>query len=396
MSQVQLQNIRLSISSEVNTLDLTLQAGQLVGLCGDIGSGPERLLEVLFGYRVPLSGKVRYNGEPIPHSEKALSAWRAKGVALVSDALPLIDILTVRENLLLALQVQGKNRRKALAQADEALATDQLLSIADRYPEQLNIIERTQVLLWRAYIAQPQLLLINQQINNLPAAIRGRWYQRFERLRQQRQCIVILFSSELLELCQQSDYLLAFDQGECIAHGQPQTLILRHDCQPLHRLLMKMNPLLAVNAKGLASMPSLCLKAQISAQAALSAMQSKQRSYAYLVQGSQLIGGLSLYQANRAVQQKATSLISYLDKLPTIEASVPLSEVLSEGVGRQRDLAVIDHKGRYLGQLRYKQILARLNEIFNPRHDYRISVEENQAEKEILPEAPSTLTSGAD
>lgn len=375
MSQIQMQNVRLSNSSDVNTLDLTLEAGQLVGLCGDIGSGAERFLEVLFGKRVPLQGKIRYNGEPIPHTDKALSAWRAKGVALVSDSLPLVDILTVEENLILVLQIQGRNRIKAREMVEEALGTDNLKTIANHYPEQLDILQRTQVLLWRAYLGQPQLLLINQLVHNLPALLRGRWYQRFEQLRQQRQCIVVLFSSELLELCQQSDYLLAFDQGECIAHGQPQTLILRHDSQPLHRLLMKMNPLLSVNAKGLASMPTLLLKAKVAADEALKAMQKKQCSYAYLVEGHKLVGGLSLYQANRAVQQKAAELTEYLDKLPTIESSVPLSEVLSEGVGRQRDLAVIDHRGRYLGQLRYKQVLSRLNEIFNPRHDYRISVE---------------------
>ncbi|CAG8998604.1 MAG: Glycine betaine/proline betaine transport system ATP-binding protein ProV [Candidatus Celerinatantimonas neptuna] len=363
MSQLQLNNFVLKGEVDCDSIELTIHGGQLVALSGDINSGAESILDVLFGEHLPKRGKIRYNGEPIPRSEKALEQWRRKGVILVSERLPMLEWLTVQDNLLLALQIRGMNKRKALKKIDEALCSDNLEPLAGDFPGSLNVQQRSQILLWRAMLCQPQLLLIEQVLRDLPAELRGRWYQRFELLRRERQTIVVIFSSDLLELCQQADYLLAFEYGDCVAHGEPQELMLRSDCVALHRLMARMNPLQVLTAEGLAIKPSLCLPSQVPPKEALRAMQSKQCSYAYLTKDKYLVGGLSLYQAHRAVQQKSQSLQNYLDLLPTIDAHVSLAEVFAKGPAKQRDLAVIDHNGYYLGQLRYKQVILRLNAL---------------------------------
>lgn len=363
MSQLQLNNFVLKGEVDCDSIELTIPGGQLVALSADVDSGAESILDVLFGEHLPKRGKIRYNGEPIPRSAKALEQWRRKGVLMVSERLPLLEWLTVRDNLLLALQIRGVNKRNALKKIDEALGADDLILFAERFPSALNAQQRCQILLWRAMLCQPQLLLIEQVLRDLPAELRGRWYQRFELLRHERQTIVIVFSSDLLELCQQADYLLAFEHGDCVAHGEPQALMLRPDSVALHRLMARMNPLQILTAEGLAIKPSLCLPSQVTPKEALLTMQSKQCSYAYLIKGKYLEGGLSLYQAHRAVQQKALSFQGYLDQLPTIDAHVSLAEVFAKGPAKQRDLAVINQSGHYLGQLRYKQVILRLNAL---------------------------------
>ncbi|MFM2477591.1 ATP-binding cassette domain-containing protein [Celerinatantimonas sp. MCCC 1A17872] len=364
MSQIQISNFALA--EKFKTLvELTIGGGQLVACYGDIGSGSEEMLKVLFGEKSPLQGKVRYNGEPIPQQANALEQWRHKGVMLISWRLPLLEWLSVNDNLLFVLQVRGYSVRKAQERIQQALEEDNLLEHLDKTPQQLNHAQHIQLLLWRAYLCQPELLLIDSLLNELPKPLQEKWHSRLHQLCQSRQSIVVIHTTHLASLCHQADYLLLFEKGNCTTHGTPAKLLVEDNLPALRKLVANINPLQALTAGQLAKWPTLTLDIHTLPDSALKAMQQARSSYAYLLDGKKLVGGLSLYQVNRALQQKSAQLNEFLDLLPTITDERPFSEVIAEGPAKQRDLAVIDAKGKYLGQLRHKQVLASLHDLLN-------------------------------
>jgi simple sugar transport system ATP-binding protein len=122
----------LGRSGSIEPFDLELRAGEVVGLAGLLGSGRTEIAGLLFGIDRPDSGSVTVNGKAVRRHSPLGSIER--GVALCPEdrkAAGIVDDLTVRENIVLALQAgRGWLRSLSLAQQYE---------IADRYIQLLHI-----------------------------------------------------------------------------------------------------------------------------------------------------------------------------------------------------------------------------------------------------------------
>ncbi|MCL6732819.1 sugar ABC transporter ATP-binding protein [Streptomyces neyagawaensis] len=149
--------------------DLEIKKGEVVGLAGLLGSGRTELARLLFGADQPDSGKVTVGGKPVPMNapNDAIGA----GVAFCSEnrkAEGLVPDLTVRENIILALQAaRGWTRPIPAAQRDELVAKYiKALDIRPANPEarvgQLSGGNQQKVLLARWLITQPRLLILDE------------------------------------------------------------------------------------------------------------------------------------------------------------------------------------------------------------------------------------------
>ncbi|UUU21800.1 sugar ABC transporter ATP-binding protein [Streptomyces sp. DSM 40750] len=149
--------------------DLEIKKGEVVGLAGLLGSGRTELARLLFGADQPDSGKVTVGGKPVPMNapNDAIGA----GVAFCSEnrkAEGLVPDLTVRENIILALQAaRGWTRPIPTVQRDELVAKYiKALDIRPANPEarvgQLSGGNQQKVLLARWLITQPKLLILDE------------------------------------------------------------------------------------------------------------------------------------------------------------------------------------------------------------------------------------------
>ncbi|WP_328507323.1 sugar ABC transporter ATP-binding protein [Streptomyces sp. NBC_00391] len=153
----------------VAPFDLDIKKGEVVGLAGLLGSGRTELARLLFGADQPDSGKVTVGGKQVPMNapNDAIGA----GVAFCSEnrkAEGLVPDLTVRENIILALQAaRGWTRPIPAAQRDELVAKYiKALDIRPANPEarvgQLSGGNQQKVLLARWLITQPKLLILDE------------------------------------------------------------------------------------------------------------------------------------------------------------------------------------------------------------------------------------------
>ncbi|MFF7792855.1 ATP-binding cassette domain-containing protein [Streptomyces sp. NPDC007991] len=149
--------------------DLEIKKGEVLGLAGLLGSGRTELARLLFGADQPDSGKMTIGGKQV--SMSAPNAAIAAGVAFCSEnrkAEGLVPDLTVRENIILALQAaRGWTRPIPAPQRDELVAKYiKALDIRPVDPEarvgQLSGGNQQKVLLARWLITQPRLLILDE------------------------------------------------------------------------------------------------------------------------------------------------------------------------------------------------------------------------------------------
>ncbi|MET9785886.1 sugar ABC transporter ATP-binding protein [Streptomyces canus] len=153
----------------IDPFDLEVNKGEVVGLAGLLGSGRTELARLLFGADQPDSGKVTIDGKQV--SMSAPNDAIGAGVAFCSENRKtegLVPDLTVRENIILALQAaRGWTRPIPAAQRDELVAKYiEALDIRPANPEarvgQLSGGNQQKVLLARWLITQPKLLILDE------------------------------------------------------------------------------------------------------------------------------------------------------------------------------------------------------------------------------------------
>lgn len=137
---------------------LDLHPGELVALVGPSGSGKSTLLNVLCGWEHAESGTLTWADEL---GGRAPETFTWSELALVPQALGLLEDLTVRENVLMPARLTGRLREQT-AHADELMERVGITHLAGRYPGQTSLGEQQRCTVVRALLLAPRLLLADE------------------------------------------------------------------------------------------------------------------------------------------------------------------------------------------------------------------------------------------
>ncbi|UFZ02511.1 nitrate/sulfonate/bicarbonate ABC transporter ATP-binding protein [Bradyrhizobium ontarionense] len=140
-------------------VDLTIRAGEIVGLLGRSGSGKSTLLRIIAGLVSPSSGEAKCRGEII--------AGPPVGVAMVFQSFALFPWLTVLQNVELGLEalgIEAAERRKRALAAIDLIGLD---GFESAFPKELSGGMRQRVGFARALVVHPDLLLMDEPFSAL-------------------------------------------------------------------------------------------------------------------------------------------------------------------------------------------------------------------------------------
>ena len=153
----------------LHAIDFTLQPRQSVAIVGASGSGKSTLLSIIAGLDTPTSGTVRLAGNDLfAFDEDQRAALRASNVGFVFQSFQLLGNLTALENVMLPLELQGRNDARALA--TEMLRRVGLGERLRHYPKLLSGGEQQRVALARAFVVRPAVLLADEPTGSLDFA----------------------------------------------------------------------------------------------------------------------------------------------------------------------------------------------------------------------------------
>ena len=155
--------------TQVKALDgvnLSVEDGEFVAIVGTSGSGKSTLLHMLGGLDRPTSGSVTVDGKNIfSLKDEALTIFRRRKIGFVFQSFNLVPVLTVRENIVLPIQLDGgKVDERYVGEVVTALGLEKKLN---SLPGQLSGGQQQRLAIARALATRPAILLADEPTGNL-------------------------------------------------------------------------------------------------------------------------------------------------------------------------------------------------------------------------------------
>lgn len=152
----------------LDTINLTIQAGEYISVMGPSGSGKSTLLNMLGLLDRPDNGSYLLNGvDTTLLNERRRAELRSEHIGFVFQAYHLVPRLNARENIELPMMLSGVAPAERRQRAQQVMERLGIAARADHLPKQLSGGQRQRVALARAIVRRPQLLLADEPTGNL-------------------------------------------------------------------------------------------------------------------------------------------------------------------------------------------------------------------------------------
>ncbi len=176
----------------LDDITFTVPAGSLFAINGPSGSGKSTILNMITGIDRPTSGRVIFAGEELRvRNEDALAHWRGRHVGIVFQFFQLVPTLTVRENVLLALELGGSLPRRAWQERTRiCLAEVGMEALAGRLPSELSGGQQQRVAVARALANDPPVLVADEPTGNLDSKTAQAIFETLESLTRQGKTVI--------------------------------------------------------------------------------------------------------------------------------------------------------------------------------------------------------------
>ncbi len=175
----------------LHNVELTVERGTFVALVGPSGCGKSTLLRIMGGLEQPSSGEVR--------SSASQRRGTSSGVAFVFQDHGLFPWLSVIDNVAFGLRMAGMPKRDRYDRARSWLTRLGLATFERSYPEQLSGGMRQRLSIARAFVTEPELLLMDEPMASLDAQTRLLLQEDLLRLWEETKKTVVLVTHSLDE-----------------------------------------------------------------------------------------------------------------------------------------------------------------------------------------------------
>ncbi len=213
-----LENVTLNYGQieAVRGLTMEVREAQVVALLGRNGAGKTTTLSGIAGLNRPRTGSIRFDGHVI--SEMSPSDISRLGVAFVPEGRGVFAHLTVWENIAVAAYGHGMSHRTARKEIERAL--EAFPAIADRKNQRAGSMsggEQQMLVVARALVSHPRLLLIDEPGLGLAPIIVGLLYREFARLNAEEGISILLVEQYVDLALRTAEYAYVMEKGEVVA-----------------------------------------------------------------------------------------------------------------------------------------------------------------------------------
>ncbi|MFQ5937107.1 MAG: ABC transporter ATP-binding protein [Acidiferrobacterales bacterium] len=192
----------------IEDLDLVVRDGEMLALLGPSGCGKTTTLFAICGIHTVTTGRIRFDDRDVTHHPP-----QERNVGVVFQSYALYPHLTVHENIAFPLRI----RRQALTEVDHkvrAIAeTLHIESLLQRRPAQLSGGQQQRVALARALVRNPAVLLMDEPLANLDAALRLEMRSELRRIQRETGSTAILVTHDQAEAMSMCDRIALMNDG---------------------------------------------------------------------------------------------------------------------------------------------------------------------------------------
>lgn len=211
--KLQLQDVRLTLPEFELAVDLE-STGPALAIMGPSGAGKTTLLEIIAGLRLPHRAHIRLAGTTLVDTARGTCLpARHRRVAYVPQDLALFPHLTARGNVTYGRSAGADPGRVTLGTVAEVLEIETLL---DRPVAALSRGEQQRVALARAVMSAPRLLLLDEPLSNLDAALKQQVLPFLRRLRDEFALPLIYVTHDPEEASSLCGQILHLERGQVV------------------------------------------------------------------------------------------------------------------------------------------------------------------------------------
>jgi branched-chain amino acid transport system ATP-binding protein len=206
----------------VDSADLDVAEGEIVGLIGPNGAGKSTFFNCLAGDAQPTSGQIRFLGQDVTNATP--EAHARLGMARTFQVPVTFEDMSVLENVMVGAFLRHPHRTAAVHKAEEVLMFTGLAHLAASPARSLGTPGRKRLEIARALATEPRLLLLDEALAGLtPAEVRLA-IELVRRIKALNITIVIVehIMEVILSLAERA---VVFHQGKVIAQGAPRSVV---------------------------------------------------------------------------------------------------------------------------------------------------------------------------
>ena len=214
----------LTVLSEVS---FGVNGGETCAILGPSGSGKTTLLGLCAGLDAPTSGTVKLGGQPLEGlDEDGRARIRNELVGFVFQNFQLIPTLTALENVMVPMELRGRDKAKGFNANRESSDLLQRVGLGDRldhYPVQLSGGEQQRVALARAFINRPKVLFADEPTGNLDSDTSGKIVDLLFGMNSEWGTTLVLVTHDL-DLAARTNRILRLKGGVLVSDERVRTL----------------------------------------------------------------------------------------------------------------------------------------------------------------------------
>jgi len=173
-------------------INLSIESGEFISIMGPSGSGKSTLLYLIGGLDKPTSGSVKIKGNELSEmKDKEQSIMRRRDIGFVFQFYNLIPNLSVEENVILPVLLDGKKLKDYRSRLDDIL---EVVGLADRRthtPRELSGGQQQRVAIARALVNEPDIILADEPIGNLDTKTGTEIMQLLQRINREKKKTIV-------------------------------------------------------------------------------------------------------------------------------------------------------------------------------------------------------------
>lgn len=201
----------------LRNISFHIDRGEFVSILGLSGCGKTTLLNILAGIERCNIGSIRYEGEELcMFTDDQWTQWRRRHIGYIFQTFNLIDFMTARDNVALAIRLNGTGSELRNKRAMELLALVGLEDKADYLPNQLSGGQKQKVAIARALANNPDILLADEPTGSVDSKTATEIMKMLRDINKQRK-VTIIIATHNPKLAELTDHRLSLVDGRIVA-----------------------------------------------------------------------------------------------------------------------------------------------------------------------------------
>lgn len=186
-----------SVTKAIDNISFSVDKGEFVGIMGPSGSGKTTLLNCISTIDTITTGDIIINDNNITKlKSKKLEEFRRNELGFIFQDFNLLDTLTAKENIALALTIQGRKASEINGLIENVVANLGITEVINKYPYQMSGGQKQRVACARAIVTDPSLILADEPTGALDSKSSRLLLESFEKLNKDLEATILMVTHD--------------------------------------------------------------------------------------------------------------------------------------------------------------------------------------------------------